>query len=119
MQVSTIVLWLTSLISQAVVPANARPVEEPEQAIFTVPHFPDKVITPTISAFVEDVLATSIIPGIAMGVVRLKVTGPPSVELAAWGRQTEEGDGDDLTPEVSFFGSSLLPPAPRDAARIL
>ena len=119
MQVSTIVLWLTSLISQAVVPANARPVEEPEQAIFTVPRSAGEVITPAISAFVQDVLAASTIPGIAMGVVRLKETGPPSVELAAWGRQTEEGDGDDLTPEVSFFGSPLLPPAPRDAARIL
>ena len=66
MQAATIVIWLTSLISQVVVTAIARPVEEPEQAIFTVPRSTGKVITPAISAFVQDVLAASTIPGIVV-----------------------------------------------------
>ena len=60
-----------------------------------------KVITPAVSGFVESVLNSSTIPGISMGVVRLDPSRQPIVELAAWGRQTEESDGHDLSPDVS------------------
>lgn len=65
---------------------------------------PSTVITPDVSAFVESALNSSTIPGVTMGVVRLApVDKQPVVELAAWGRQTEEGDGHDLTPDASIF----------------
>lgn len=62
------------------------------------------IITPDVSAFVEGVLNSSTIPGVTMGVVRLAPADKqPVVELAAWGRQTEEGDGHDLTPDASVL----------------
>ncbi|KAI0664036.1 beta-lactamase/transpeptidase-like protein [Cubamyces menziesii] len=61
-----------------------------------------KVITPAVSGFVESVLNRSTIPGISMGVVRLDQSRQPIVELAAWGRQTEESDGHDLSPDALF-----------------
>ncbi|KAI0774853.1 beta-lactamase/transpeptidase-like protein [Trametes elegans] len=63
---------------------------------------PAKVITADVSAFVEDVLATSTIPGVSMGVVRLGTDKQPATELAAWGRRKEESDGRDLTPDTLF-----------------
>lgn len=65
---------------------------------------PLTVITPDVSAFVEGVLNSSTIPGVTVGVVRLAPADKqPVVELAAWGRQTEEGDGHDLTPDASVY----------------
>ncbi|OSC96792.1 beta-lactamase/transpeptidase-like protein [Trametes coccinea BRFM310] len=61
-----------------------------------------KVITSDVSRFVEDVLNASTIPGLSMGVVRLDNVRQPVVELAAWGRRTEDGDRDDLTPDTLF-----------------
>ncbi|KAI0327940.1 beta-lactamase/transpeptidase-like protein [Cubamyces sp. BRFM 1775] len=61
-----------------------------------------KVITPAVSAFVESVLNSSTIPGISMGVVRLDQSRQPIVEVAAWGRQTEESEGHDLAPDALF-----------------
>ncbi|KAL1945494.1 hypothetical protein VTO73DRAFT_2345 [Trametes versicolor] len=64
---------------------------------------PTTVITPDVSAFVEGVLNSSTIPGVTMGVVRLAPADKqPVVELAAWGRQTEESDGHDLIPDALF-----------------
>ncbi|KAH9855877.1 beta-lactamase/transpeptidase-like protein [Lenzites betulinus] len=58
-----------------------------------------KLITSDVSIFVERILNGSAIPGVSLGVVRLNHTDKqPVVELAAWGRRTEEGDGHDLTP---------------------
>ncbi|KAI0828035.1 beta-lactamase/transpeptidase-like protein [Trametes gibbosa] len=62
-----------------------------------------EVITPVVSVFVEGVLNQSTIPGVSMSVVRLSpVDKQPVVELAAWGRRTEGGDGNDLTPDTQF-----------------
>lgn len=36
-----------------------------------------------------------------MGVVRLDKNRGPIAEHGSWGRQTEDADGNDLTPEVS------------------
>ncbi|PIL33660.1 hypothetical protein GSI_04283 [Ganoderma sinense ZZ0214-1] len=41
-----------------------------------------------------------------MGVVRLNSRRQPIVESAAWGRQTEEGDGNDLSPKALFAMAS-------------
>ncbi|KAI0629472.1 beta-lactamase/transpeptidase-like protein [Trametes polyzona] len=69
-----------------------------------------KVITPAVSSFVEGVLDRSTIPGISMGVVRLaefKDERGPAVELAAWGRRTEEStNGNDLAPDTLFAMAS-------------
>lgn len=65
---------------------------------------PTTVITSDVSTFVEGVLNSSTIPGVTMGVVRLAPADKqPVVELAAWGRQTEEGNGRDLTPDASIL----------------
>ena len=55
-----------------------------------------QVITPELSAFVKNALEEAAIPGLSMGVVRLDESRSPTVELAAWGKQTEEGDGNDV-----------------------
>ncbi|KAI0695190.1 beta-lactamase/transpeptidase-like protein [Cerioporus squamosus] len=61
------------------------------------------VITPHLSAYVKNVLETASIPGLSMGIVRLaQGTRTPVVELGAWGKQTEDSDGDDLTPDALF-----------------
>ncbi|KAI0669553.1 beta-lactamase/transpeptidase-like protein [Trametes maxima] len=60
------------------------------------------VITPDVSAFVQGVLDRSAIPGLSLGVVRLEDNKHPTVEQTSWGRQTEEGDGNDLTPQALF-----------------
>ena len=59
------------------------------------------LITPRLSAFVEDALEAASIPGLSMGVVRLDKNRGPIAEHGSWGRQTEDADGNDLTPEVS------------------
>ncbi|RDX43399.1 beta-lactamase/transpeptidase-like protein [Lentinus brumalis] len=61
------------------------------------------VITPGLSAYVKNALQTASIPGLSMGIVRLaEGRHLPAVELAAWGKQTEDGDGEDLTPDALF-----------------
>ncbi|TBU44391.1 beta-lactamase/transpeptidase-like protein [Dichomitus squalens] len=100
MRASVIALWLSGLVPRVVVLTTAQ--TSGEQAAFYVPHSSGRVITPAVSAFIEDALATSTIPGLALGVVRLDENRQHMVELEAWGRQTEEGDGDDLTPDALF-----------------
>ena len=78
-----------------------------DQATFVAPSVPasdwPKVITPAISTFVEESLIRSSIPGLSMGVVHLDSSRSPVVETAAWGRQTEEGDGNDLSTKVWLY----------------
>ena len=59
------------------------------------------VITHELSQFVQEVLNSSTIPGLSLGVVRLTDDKKPVAEYAAWGRQTEESKENDLTPDVS------------------
>ena len=58
-------------------------------------------ITQELSQFVMDLMESSNIPGISLGVVH---TGggdtEPDVELKSWGRMSE--DGDKLSPDVSL-----------------
>ena len=60
-----------------------------------------KIITPTVSHFVSNVTHQAQIPGLSMGVVRLGADQDAIVELATWGNQTEEDNGDDMKPDVS------------------
>ncbi|KAI0326062.1 beta-lactamase/transpeptidase-like protein [Cubamyces sp. BRFM 1775] len=60
------------------------------------------VITHELSRFVQEVLNSSTIPGLSLGVVRLTDDKKPVVEFAAWGRQTEESAENDLTPDALF-----------------
>ncbi|KAH9889349.1 beta-lactamase/transpeptidase-like protein [Cubamyces lactineus] len=60
------------------------------------------VITHELSHFVQEVLNSSTIPGLSLGVVRLADDKTPVVEFAAWGRQTEESAENDLTPDALF-----------------
>ncbi|CCL99820.1 uncharacterized protein FIBRA_01844 [Fibroporia radiculosa] len=62
----------------------------------------NRVITPELSVFIESVLKNATISGISIGVVQLIDGREPVVELDSWGRQTEEGDGHDLTPDALF-----------------
>ncbi|KAI0645099.1 beta-lactamase/transpeptidase-like protein [Trametes meyenii] len=66
------------------------------------PSHASRVITPGVSAFVQELLDRSAIPGLSLGVVRLDNDRQPTIERASWGRQTEEGDGNDLTPQALF-----------------
>ena len=96
---------LTYFAVGAVIATATTPDSSSGQAAFVLPNPPrasflPKVITPAISSFVEDVLLKSNIPGISMGVVRLNSTRLPVAELAAWGRMTEEGNGNDLSSKV-------------------
>lgn len=59
-----------------------------------------RVITPEVSAFIEDLRGTSHIPGIALGVVRVAPDNEPVVEFGSWGRMTEEGNGYDMAQDV-------------------
>ncbi|PCH42876.1 beta-lactamase/transpeptidase-like protein [Wolfiporia cocos MD-104 SS10] len=61
-----------------------------------------RLITPELSAFIEGLRESAQIPGVTLGVVQLQDGQTPRVELNAWGRQTEEGDGKDLTPDALF-----------------
>ncbi|KAI9067465.1 beta-lactamase/transpeptidase-like protein [Trametes sanguinea] len=87
--ISPVTGWL-AVILQLLPIVNAGNVSLPE------------VITPDVSRFVEGVLNVSTIPGLSMGVVRLDDAKQPVVELAAWGRRTEDGGGIDLTPDTLF-----------------
>ena len=72
-----------------------------------VPLYPDQqadgrlLLPPTFAPFLDDIRKNGSIPGISIGVVRLAEGGEPLVQLITSGRKTEEGDGRDLTPDVS------------------
>ncbi|KZT05037.1 beta-lactamase/transpeptidase-like protein [Laetiporus sulphureus 93-53] len=59
-------------------------------------------ITPELSDYIERLLKTARIPGIALGVVHVSEGQEPVIELEAWGHRTEEGDGHDMTPDSLF-----------------
>ena len=61
-----------------------------------------QVITSELSQYIADMLTSAEIPGISLGVVQTSSdTGNPAIELQSWGRKTDNGDGNDLTPDVS------------------
>ncbi|OJT11117.1 hypothetical protein TRAPUB_12401 [Trametes pubescens] len=63
----------------------------------------ESIFSPDFRAFVEELRINASIPGISVGAVRFSGDGKtPQVELASWGRKTEEGDGHDLTPDTLF-----------------
>ncbi|EPS99304.1 hypothetical protein FOMPIDRAFT_1164237 [Fomitopsis schrenkii] len=61
-------------------------------------------ITPELSQYITDSLTSANIPGISLGVVHASGSNgdPPDIELGSWGRKTEDGDGNDLTPDTLF-----------------
>ena len=85
---------------------------DPEQHVFSAAWAPNDLdtaaalrpsITPELSAFIETFINVSKTPGLSLAVVHTGHNGaPPDVELGAWGRKTEDGDGHDMTPDVSF-----------------
>ncbi|KAI0632700.1 beta-lactamase/transpeptidase-like protein [Trametes polyzona] len=63
----------------------------------------DGIFSPTFLAFVEELRKNQSIPGISVGAVRLAGDGKgPHVHLSWFGRKTEDGDGNDLTPDTLF-----------------
>ncbi|KAI1786346.1 beta-lactamase/transpeptidase-like protein [Ganoderma leucocontextum] len=110
MKISMAATRLTYFAAGIVISTATAPDSSGDQATFVVPSPPlassPKVITPAVSAFVEDALLKSSIPGLSMGVVRLNSSCQPVVELAAWGRQTEEGDGNNLSSKALFAMAS-------------
>ncbi len=112
MKAFIIIKGLAYLTAGIAIPTAAALDSYRDQVSFVGPNLPvpasssfPKVITPTVSAFVENALIRSSIPGISMGVVRFNSSHQPVVELAAWGRQTEEGDGNNLSPKVRLYHS--------------
>lgn len=72
------------------------------QLFLTPPTAPNTLVTPQVFAFVKDVLDKATIPGLSMGIVRLRSQSRfPDVQLATWGRQTEDAEDDDMTSDVS------------------
>ncbi|KZT69404.1 beta-lactamase/transpeptidase-like protein [Daedalea quercina L-15889] len=57
-------------------------------------------ITSELSEFVTDLLQSSTIPGISLGVVHTSSGERPDIELKSWGRMTE--DDDKLSPDALF-----------------
>lgn len=55
----------------------------------------NKIITPGLSKYIQDLTAKEGIPGLTLGVVH----SGGQVEYGAWGKKDEEGT--DMTPEVS------------------
>lgn len=91
---SNLTSWLTILGSFAGPLAN--------QLFLTPPTAPNTLVTPQVFAFVKDVLDKATIPGLSMGIVRLRSQSRfPDVQLATWGRQTEDAEDDDMTSDVS------------------
>lgn len=60
-------------------------------------------ITPELSEFIDNLLGSSNIPGISLGVVHTSSDGThPEIELQSWGRRNEGGNGNDLSSDVSL-----------------
>ncbi|EIW63119.1 beta-lactamase/transpeptidase-like protein [Trametes versicolor FP-101664 SS1] len=65
------------------------------------------ILSPAFHAFVDEVRENASVPGISVGVVRLSGDNTkPQVELASWGRKTEDGDANDLTTDA-FLATSV------------
>ncbi|KAI0767194.1 beta-lactamase/transpeptidase-like protein [Fomes fomentarius] len=92
---SNLTSWLTILGSFAGPLAN--------QLFLTPPTAPNTLITPQVFAFVKDVLDKATIPGLSMGIVRLRSQSRfPDIQLATWGRRTEHAEDDDMTSDTLF-----------------
>lgn len=64
-----------------------------------------RAITQELSQFITDLMKSSGIPGISLGVVHTGGGDKPDIELKSWGRMSEEGG--DLSPNVSTLCNSL------------
>ncbi|KAI0632695.1 beta-lactamase/transpeptidase-like protein [Trametes polyzona] len=64
----------------------------------------EAILSPSFYSFVEELRKNKSIPGISVGAVRLAGDPgkEPRVHLLSWGRRTEDGDGNDLTPNTLF-----------------
>ena len=91
----------TSWLQVSVLGAYIGPLAE-QISFATSSHPTNNLVTPQVSAYVKDVLAETHIPGLALGLVRLSGDRQPTIELAAWGKQSEDAVQDDLTPDVSY-----------------
>ncbi|KAI0742466.1 beta-lactamase/transpeptidase-like protein [Daedaleopsis nitida] len=63
---------------------------------------PRELLSASFDSFIDEIRRNGSIPGVAVGVVRLGEDNEPYVQLGAWGRRTEDGDGHDLTPDTLF-----------------
>nr|VWO99815.1 Polyketide synthase [Ganoderma boninense] len=64
------------------------------------------IVSPEWHAYIEQLRLNDSLPGISVGVVRFGEDKEPEVQLASWGRKTEEGDGHDMTPDA-FLSTSV------------
>ncbi|PIL26220.1 hypothetical protein GSI_11975 [Ganoderma sinense ZZ0214-1] len=60
------------------------------------------IVSPEWHAYIEQLRQNDSLPGISVGVVRLGEDKKPEVQLASWGRRTEEGDGHNMTSDTLF-----------------
>ncbi len=56
------------------------------------------ILSPEWHAYIEQIRQNDSISGISVGVVQVGEDNNPEVQLASWGRKTE--DGHDMTPDV-------------------
>ena len=68
------------------------------------------ILSPEWHAFIEQLRQTDSLPGVSVGVVRFGEDKEPEVQLASWGRKTEEGNGHDLTTDVRLYYGFLCFP---------
>ena len=61
------------------------------------------ILSPEWHTFIEQLRQTDSLPGVSVGVVRFGEDKEPEVQLASWGRKTEEGNGHDLTTDVRLY----------------
>ena len=78
-----------------------------------------RVITPAVSEFVQDVIQNAQIGGMSVGVVELGSGQRPAVEFATWGNRTEEDNGADLKPNVCTDGLYAFFSAPLPRSRVV
>nr|VWO96016.1 Alcohol dehydrogenase 1 [Ganoderma boninense] len=64
------------------------------------------ILSPEWHAYIEQLRRNDSLPGISVGVVRFGEDREPEVQLASWGRRTEEGHGHDMTPDA-FLSTSV------------
>ena len=96
-QVSVHVQIFGTLLASVVVVSAAQAVLK-----FDAPGFrqSNTILSPEWYAYIEQLRQNDSIPGISVGVVQIGEDKKPGVQLASWGRKTEEGDGHDMTPDV-------------------
>ncbi|KAM5537317.1 hypothetical protein V8D89_009047 [Ganoderma adspersum] len=75
---------------------------------FDVPGFRQSngILSPEWHAYIEQIRQNDSIPGVSIGVVRFGKDKNSEVQLASWGRKTEEGDGHGITSNA-FLSTSV------------